>query len=168
MDIWYLVTLMGEPEIWMFSTGVLFVLYFFLRKKLSGEYKEKVKKFSFVFIVSVWLTLGVVFGLKSVINIERPCISCDPPAEGCNPYCPNDNAFPSGHAAVIFAVFSSIYVSFRKKWFAPLFIIPFLVSVSRYILGVHHVPDILSGTVVGVFIPIIVFAFYEKILGFIS
>ncbi len=168
MNIWYLITLIGEPEMWMVSTGILLVLYLFLRKKLDNGKKDVVKKGFFVFIVSVWLTLGIVFGLKSVINIERTCIPCEPPVEGCNPYCPGDSTFPSGHSAVIFAVFSSIYVNIRKKWFAPLFLIPFFVSISRYFLFVHNMIDIVSGTVIGVFIPIIVLALYEKILGFKS
>ncbi len=168
MDLWYVITLIGEPEIWMALTGVLLVLHIFLRKKMGKEKKVMVKRGFFVFIVSVWVTLGVVFGLKSVINTERPCVACEPYVEGCNPYCPGDSSFPSGHAAIIFAVFSSIYVNIRKKWFAPLFLVPFAVSISRYFLGVHHIPDIVFGTLVGVFIPIIVFAFYEKILGFVS
>jgi membrane-associated phospholipid phosphatase len=110
----------------------------------------------------VWLTLGVVFCLKGFINIERPCVACEPHMEECNPYCLADNSFPSGHAAIIFAVFSSIYVNIRKKWFTPLFLIPFAVSMSRYFLVVHHMIDIVFGTVIGVFIPIIVLAFYEK------
>ncbi len=168
MDIWYLITLIGEPEAWMFSTGVLLVLYLFLRKKLDKDRKDLVKKGFFVFIVGMWITLGIVFGLKSVVNTERPCTPCDPPVGGCNPYCPDDNSFPSGHSAAIFAAFSSIYVSLRKKWFWPLFLIPLAVSISRYFLFVHNMIDIVFGTVIGVFIPIILFTFYEKILNFVS
>ncbi len=168
MNLWYAITLIGEPGIWMFSTGILLIVYVLLRNKMSEGKREVVKKGFFVFIVSIWLTLGVAFCLKSVINTERPCLSCEPYVEGCNPYCSNDSSFPSGHAAVIFAVFSSVYVNIRKKWFAPLFVIPFLVSISRYFLGVHHIIDIVFGTVMGVFIPIIIFAFYEKILSFVS
>lgn len=168
MNLWYLITMIGEPEVWMASTGIVLVLYLLLRKKLNQGKKEVIKRGIFVFIVSVWLTLGIVFGLKSVIKIERPCIPCDPPVEGCNPYCSKDNSFPSGHSAVIFAVFSSIYVNFRKKWFFPLFLIPLVVSISRYFLLVHNMVDIVFGTVIGVFVPIIVLSFYQKILGFVS
>ena len=136
MNPWYLITLLGSPEIWIVSTGILFLAYVIFRNRLDSGKRVKGKKIVFVFIVSVWLTLGVVFGLKSVVNIQRPCVPCGLEIEECNPYCLADNSFPSGHAASIFAVFSSIYINLKRKWFWPFFAIPVVVSVSRYFLVV--------------------------------
>ena len=99
---------------------------------------------------------------KFAFNIERPCVSCGIEMTDCNPYCLSDNSFPSGHAAIIFAVFSSFYINLRKKWFTPFFLVPFLVAVSRYFLVVHYMVDILFGTFIGTFVPIIVLILYEK------
>lgn len=162
MNLWYLITLIGSPEMWIFSTGVFFVAYMLFRNRLDSRNRGIVKKLLFVYMVSIWLTLGIVFGLKGVVNIQRPCVPCGLEMEECNPYCLADNSFPSGHAAIIFAVFSSIYINFKKKWFWPFFTIPVVVSVSRYFLVVHYMTDIVFGTVIGVFIPLFVLAFYEK------
>lgn len=162
MEAWHLITLLGEPVPWMIFSGVLLVSYFFFRKRISDEKRVFLKRFSVVFIISVWLTLGIVFGLKNITGVERPCVPCEGEITKCNPYCLADNSFPSGHSALIFAVFSSLYITAEKKWLTPFFILPFLVSLSRYFLVVHHIMDIVFGTIIGVLIPIIVSEIYEK------
>ena len=162
MNVWYLITLLGDPWIWSILTPVLVVVYVLMRKRISHEARGRLKAFVFVFAVSVWLTLGTVFLIKNLTNIERPCVPCSSDVIDCNPYCLADNSFPSGHSALMFAVFSSVYICFRKKWLTPLFLIPFMVSVSRYFLVVHHMMDIVAGTVIGVLIPIAALSLYEK------
>ena len=165
MNPWYLITLTGQPEVWLAFTGVLALVYLFFRKRLNNEKIENVRKGFFVLIVSVWLTTGIVFGLKNLVNVQRPCTPCEGAVEECNPYCLLDNSFPSGHSAVIFAVFTSLYITAKKKELTIMFAVPFLVAVSRYFLVVHYMTDVITGSIIGVLVPIAVLLFYEKKFG---
>lgn len=168
MYIWYLITLIGMPEIWLKLTGVLVAVYFLTKKRIPLEKKNFIKKGLIIFIVSLWLTAGVAFFLKYSIPLGRPCIPCTENELECNPYCPNDNSFPSGHSAVIFCVFTSIFLVFRKKKFLALFLIAILVGLSRYALGVHYPLDIFTGTLIGIVVPIIVLKFLRKRSSLVS
>jgi membrane-associated phospholipid phosphatase len=162
MSIWYNITLIGEPALWMIFSGIILVTYFAVRGKVTEDARKMLTKCFFVLGVSIWLTLGIVFGLKTTLDIERPCTPCGTGVEDCNQYCLTDNSFPSGHSALIFAVFTSVHLCIRRKWFMPLFVVPFIVAVSRYFLNVHYMPDIIFGTMIGAFVPIFVLVFYEK------
>ena len=60
-----------------------------------------------------------------------------------------DYSFPSDHAAAIFAIAFSFWLSGNKKlgWFV--FIIGILISIFRVAAGIHWPSDILAGVVVG-------------------
>ncbi|NIO21920.1 MAG: phosphatase PAP2 family protein [Candidatus Aenigmarchaeota archaeon] len=167
MEIWYLITLIGTPEFWLVFTGVLIVAYFLVRKRVSLATKNFVKRGLIIFIISLWLTAGVAFALKYVIPLGRPCIPCTENQPDCNPYCMEDHSFPSGHSAVIFCVFTSIFLVFRKRKFLILFVIAIAVALSRYFLGVHYPIDIFAGALIGIAIPIIVLRVFRKRLSFV-
>src|ERR1041385_486037 len=50
-------------------------------------------------------------------------------------------AFPSGHAVIMFAVALAFY---RTKWFCPMMILATLSSLARIFIGVHYPSDILA------------------------
>lgn len=59
-------------------------------------------------------------------------------------------AFPSGHAALFFAVSTIVYI-YNKKAGIVFFIFSFLICLARVFAGIHWPLDILAGVVVGVF-----------------
>ncbi|NIO22786.1 MAG: phosphatase PAP2 family protein [Candidatus Aenigmarchaeota archaeon] len=168
MEIWYLITLIGTPEFWLAFTGVLVLAYLFIRRRIPQETRRFVRHGILIFIISLWVTAGIAFSLKYSIPIERPCVPCAEGITECNPYCMEDNSFPSGHTAVIFCVVTSVLLVFRKKKLIVLFAVSFLVALSRYFLRVHYPVDILTGAVIGTFVPIIVYEIYRKRSGFVS
>jgi len=162
MDLWYGITLAGGPEIWTFSTLLVLLAYFLFKKKLKPGQKALFKKFAAIYIISILFAVATVLVLKNALQTDRPCIPCIFQFTDCNPYCLSDNAFPSGHAATIFAAFMPVWLVLRKRWTYPLFLIPFLVASSRYFLHVHRIVDILAGACIGIAIPIIALKIYEK------
>lgn len=167
MNLWYLITLLGEPQIWMILSILFLSGYFTFGKKIKNREKRGiVKKLVILLFISIYLTLLIVFLLKFLIPIERPCVSCSAQTENCNPYCENDHTFPSGHAALSFTVFTSVFLVLRRREFMFLFIIPILISYSRYILNVHYPIDIFVGALIGIAVAFLTNMFLKKKLKY--
>jgi len=62
----------------------------------------------------------------------------------------NTASFPSGHAALYFAISVVIYM-YNKKAGILFFFASFLIGLSRVFSGIHWPTDILSGAAVGIF-----------------
>ena len=146
--IWSLASLMGDPTLWVILSGLLVLAYFFVRKKFPKN-KNYMKAFLLVLIPSLTASLLVTLAIKSLFFVPRPCIDLQ--------FCLTDSSFPSGHAVTSFTVFTSLFLVFRKKKILPIFVIPALVAVSRLILGVHTVFDLLGGFLIGVLIPLFIY-----------
>ena len=59
-------------------------------------------------------------------------------------------SFPSGHSANAVAMYGSIAREIRKKWMWWLaVIVPLLIGLSRFVVGVHYPTDVLGGWLVG-------------------
>ena len=153
MNPWYLVTLVGAPELWAAICIALVAFYLAARKTLWKKRTEKRRKFKgivILFILSFAITFGLIYTLKIAFSVPRSCIVC--PGEGCNPYCLPDSAFPSGHAATIFTFFMSLSIVNRSKWDWLALVLAVLVTYSRLALGVHTPADVLAGAAVGVLV----------------
>lgn len=152
LNLWYMITLIGEPEAWLVICLVLFLFYFAFRSRWKKS--KQFKDFMFLLVPSIILVLVLAYSVKVVIQVPRPCIVC--PAPDCNPYCDTGFAFPSGHAASIFVVFTSLSLFVKRKKFLLVYIIPILISYSRVALGVHTIWDVLGGAVLGFIVSLFV------------
>lgn len=161
MDFWYLVTSIGEPQVWAASTAILLLAYFIFRKRLSSDKRKLFRKVLYIYIPGVLISLLIVLLMKNLIIIERPCIPCVV-ASNCNPYCDIDNSFPSGHTTAMFAVVTSLYLALSRKRILPLYALAILVAASRYFLGVHWPADLVAGAILGTVIPVIFWIVYKK------
>ena len=74
----------------------------------------------------------------------------------------NHCSFPSGHAALFFALAMAIYF-YNKKWGAWFFSAAVLMGLARIIAGVHYPLDILGGAAVGILSAYAIFYFAKKI-----
>ncbi len=167
MNIWYLLTLAGEPMLWLLITGLLPLCYISLiRKKIPKERRRQIKKTITVLVFSVWIASGMVLFIKTAWHTKRPCTPCSI-SPTCNPLCQGNSSFPSGHASIAFAVFTSLYLGFRdKKMSLLIFLIPSLIALSRYFLGLHYLVDIFAGCILGIAVSLAVFGVYEKKFGY--
>ena len=72
-----------------------------------------------------------------------------------------DNGFPSDHTLFGAAIASVIFL-FDKKWGTGLFMLAFLVGVSRVLAGVHHFVDIAGSLLITIIVTVFVYRIVEK------
>lgn len=164
-EICYLITNLGDPQMWSFLSLILLLMYFIIRDNASKRTRKSLKAWLLILIPALALTLLAVFGMKYGFHIERPCIPCSEGLENCNIYCPTglwEYSFPSGHAAAGFVGFLSLFLVSPVRRHLPILIIPILISLSRIMLGVHTYLDIIAGSVIGIAFPLIFWRIQRK------
>lgn len=101
-------------------------------------------------------------GIKRVFRRERPTTSGD---ERFDVRTPSTSSFPSGHAssatfaAIILTSFTGIPLAFL--WCA----IAMIVALSRVVVRIHHLSDIVGGIVTGAVLGAIALPIINNILG---
>lgn len=85
-------------------------------------------------------------GVKRLFRRERPTTSGD---ERFDVRTPSTSSFPSGHAssAVFAAVILTSYVGFPLA--ALVWVIAAIIALSRVVVRIHHVSDVLAGIATG-------------------
>ena len=87
--------------------------------------------------------------LKKAVGRRRPCL--------IQPHCwssllpPDQFSFPSGHSLTAFAVATSVALFYPKMELALMFCAT-SVALSRIVLGLHFLSDVLAGSALGVVI----------------
>jgi len=152
MMIWEVLTIFGDWLLWV-CIVLIFLLFSFL---ISGERRKYVILLSFSILSAVIISSAIVYGLKLLFKIPRPCLGL--------PYCPGDYSFPSNHAAVIFAVVttSAFYIK-DKRFSLLLFGFAILVATSRLVLNVHRLEDLLVGCLIGIIIGVLIKKYSKSI-----
>jgi len=171
MDFWFVISFFGDPRIWGITASLIAAFYVILRTFFPDNWLEGkhhwLKVFSLVFSLSLLVSLVAVYGIKSTLDVERPCVPCATlEMSACNPHCDFDewdSSFPSGHATTAFVIATSVYLIFRRRPFLVLFIPAVLVAISRLMLGVHALTDVVGGAILGTSVTYIIWRYREKI-----
>ena len=74
-------------------------------------------------------------------------------------------SFPSGHAAISFAVAATIYQCLpknKKTYGIALLVLSSLIALSRLYVGVHYPTDVITGILTGTLISIFVVKIGKK------
>ena len=155
MDFWFAITQLGLPEAWSSIALGMVLTYLMLRhtswQRPSLE-RRAFKTVTVLLVFTLILAFVAVHAVKVTTQVPRPCTPCgnglEPP--DCNPYCIDDDySFPSGHAATIFSVCTLAFLLLRRRSALLLFIPAALIACSRLVLGVHTLPDIAAGALIG-------------------
>ena len=129
-------TRMGDGWIW-YGLGAMLLLY-------GGA-----QRFEAVGAAGSAALIGVLVfkAIKKISQRPRPC--------QFEPHCwskvlpPDQFSFPSGHTMTAFSV--TLVVSyFYPSLEAPLYFLAVSIAVSRIVLGMHFLSDVLAGVVLGV------------------
>ncbi|MEM5797953.1 MAG: phosphatase PAP2 family protein [Candidatus Aenigmatarchaeota archaeon] len=148
--MWEWISWIGMPEL-----GLMLIPFLVIGYKVTKS--QFLKSYSKIYIPSILAFLLLAFVIKSLLPIPRPCIPC--PAEGCNPLCPTDASFPSGHSGTVWIMFLPLVLLKRNVRIIPILIIPVLVCASRLALGVHTFYDVLAGAGMGIAITCIFYKY---------
>ena len=144
MEFWYLITLLGNAETYLF---LIPLIYFVIEKRLGWR----------ILLLSV-VAAGIVHVLKDFFKVPRP------PKELWKIEA-HGYSFPSGHATGSSAFWLYLSIKIKQKWIYILSAsLIALISFSRIILGVHHLSDILAGIMLGAFLAF-VFDYADKAIN---
>ncbi|MFB6184790.1 MAG: phosphatase PAP2 family protein [Haloarculaceae archaeon] len=127
------VTTLGDPELLI---GVLAVLYWVHRRRETATVAS-----------AAFVALVAVMGLKHALALPRPPMTVRP-----LPVTPGSSGFPSGHATSATVVYGGLAVAYgwtdRRTLVAVAGLVA-AVALSRVLLGVHYLGDVLAGVVLG-------------------
>ncbi|WP_246202555.1 phosphatase PAP2 family protein [Virgibacillus doumboii] len=140
-----------------FTIVLALILWWVFRDWLPG----------FVFGLGTLASHGLNILIKELVERERPSIFLAANAEGYS--------FPSGHAMVSMVCYGLLSYFLTKKiksdkatvavqfLFAMLI---FLIGISRYIINVHYLTDVLAGFIFGFIFLVCLIYFYEYMRKF--
>lgn len=98
--------------------------------------------------------VGIVFGgLALIVLLEAAIAAPRPPAEW-HAIEPSPYGFPSGHvmaATILWGAIGGVYWRNRSSWIrlTAIGVVVGVVAISRLMLGVHYLPDVLAGIAIG-------------------
>jgi membrane-associated phospholipid phosphatase len=151
--IFQLITDTGDEMFYIILIAVFFIAYD--------------KKFAKNLLFSLLITTYINNFLKDVFQDPRPPSNIDPSSE--TGYIAEGYGFPSGHSQSAIAIYGYAAYHFKDKS-KPL-VIPiivsiyiFLIALSRLILGVHDLQDIIGGLLFGICV-LIPFIYIEPIIS---
>lgn len=133
----------------MFLLALMPLLYYF---------EEKLK--SLLLLIGTIITSAITLFIKMLIKRSRPFLVI----EGVSKYIDTASySFPSGHAALAFLL-ATVLDSDRKY----LYVVASLAALSRVVLGVHYLTDVVGGSILGHLIGVFVLRYRKRISNFLT
>ncbi|MBI4406754.1 phosphatase PAP2 family protein [Candidatus Micrarchaeota archaeon] len=102
-------------------------------------------------LLSLLVTTVLATFLKSLYADPRPCAGL--------PGCEDGFGFPSGHSALAFAIATP---TFGTRFFYFFVVLATVIALSRVVAGVHFIPQIVGGAVLGFIVSATVKILVEK------
>ena len=147
------ITYLGEPVVFIIIVAIFYIVY---DKKFA-------KNLAFSLLISGFINEFV----KEIFQDPRPPANTAPEEE--YGFVETSYGFPSGHTQTTVATYGYIGNEFKDKprpYIIPVIvsIIIFLVAISRLIIGVHDLEDIIGGFAIGICL-LVAFIYLEPIIS---
>jgi membrane-associated phospholipid phosphatase len=139
-SIFKIITYLGEPIVFIVMVAIFFIIYD----------KRFAKNLALSLLCSTYLNEF----FKNIFMDPRPAANIDPDLitpENPAGIVETSYGFPSGHTQSAIATWGYIAYDFRKRIYIVviLAVIMFLVAISRMIIGVHDLQDVVGGFAIG-------------------
>lgn len=148
------VTIIGYGAPWyiIFSCGLLYGLgaRFFTHSESGKKHAEKIIRSAIYLLIVLTVTGLIVTILKIGIGRFRPSMLAEHGLSGFSPlnFVLGQGSYPSGHSQVIFAAMIGLHFVYPRYDFIYFFLAG-IVAISRLMIGVHFLGDILLGAAIG-------------------
>ncbi|MEK7197893.1 MAG: phosphatase PAP2 family protein [Patescibacteria group bacterium] len=131
-----------------------FLIIFFLAFLFFSGFQKwkKIKIFLLTFVSMIIARFGIVSLIRFFYHRPRPFEAYDVHVLITN----NEFSFPSGHAALFFAMATAVYF-YNKKLGLWFFAAAILMGFGRVVSGVHYPSDIIGGAVIGILTSYLIF-----------
>ena len=151
--IFQVITDLGSDIVFIIIMAILYIIYD----------KRFAKNLAFNLLFTGYLNAFI----KGIFQDPRPDTNIDPSEE--YGYIETSYGFPSGHTQNAVTVWGYLAYEFKdkpKSYIVPIIlsILIFLISVSRMIIGVHDLEDVIGGYVIGICF-LIAFIYLEPIIS---
>ena len=153
LAIFKAITYLGEAIVFLIIIAIFYIAYD----------KRFAKNLAFSLLISGYINELV----KDIFQDPRPLTNVDPDAE--YGFVETSYGFPSGHTQTAVAVWGYMAYEFKdkpKSYLVPIIlsVVIFLISISRIIIGVHDLEDIIGGFAIGICL-LIAFVYLEPIIS---
>ena len=133
------ITFLASFLIWLMFAGLVFMWV------IDGRVKREQALHALLASLIAW---SVTLMLKTLLPFPRPYVFSE--ALPLTITLPSDNSsFPSTHAAVAFALATSVWIH-NKKLGVRFIIMATLVGFGRILSNVHHLSDVWVGAAIGI------------------
>jgi len=166
MDIYFfkLINGLANASKFLDSVGIFFADYFpyILGAILVLLFIWKKNRLMVISVgISVFLSRIVIAEIiKIVVHRSRPYVVLET-AKKLITENTDFKSFPSGHAAIFFAIAMAVWF-YNKKLGIWFFVAAIIMGIARIFVGVHWPSDILGGAIVGIFSGVLVRIIYLK------
>ena len=149
-SIFKAITYLGEPIVFIVMVAVFYIIYD--------------KKFAKNLALSLVFTVYLNEFFKDIFMDPRPATNVGGEVTADNPAGLEETSygFPSGHTQSAIGTWGYIAYDFRKRLYIVIIlgIIMFLVAISRMIVGVHDLQDVIGGFSIGLIV-LLLFTYLE-------
>lgn len=135
-----------------FVLGVSLVMAALFFVRVYGRGLPRGPLIPLLYIPAAALTASAVTGLLKVVFARyRPGVFIDAGLYGFSYWKAGywSNSFPSGHAAVAFALAFALGASY-PRWRGPALALAALIAASRVLLNLHYLSDVIAGVLLGI------------------
>ena len=154
--IFKMITNLGEPIVFIVLVAIFYIIYD--------------KKFAKNLALSLLITTYINEFAKGIFKDPRPATNTSPDKitpENPSGLIETSYGFPSGHTQSAVGTWGYIAIKFKDKpkpliWPIILSIVIFLVGISRMVIGVHDLQDVVGGSLIGMVV-LFLFIYIEPI-----